>query len=164
MDALLSVKPGLLIWTLINFSIFLLLIYRFGAKPIANALKAREQKIADSIKSAEDSRIAAQELLKETQAKIDNTQHEVAEMLSKGREIADANIKKAADEAERIKKNKLNEAMDEIERSKQAAISELRNEVAGLVVSATEKILEEKLDKDKDYKLIDSYIQKLPNN
>ncbi len=164
MDALLSVKPGLLIWTLINFSIFLLLIYRFGAKPIAKALKAREQKISDSIKSAEDSRIAAQELLKETQAKIDNAQQEVAEMLSKGRELADANIKKAADEAERIKKNKLNEAMDEIERSKQAAISELRNEVAGLVVSATEKILEEKLDKDKDYKLIDSYIQKLPNN
>ncbi len=164
MDALLSVKPGLLIWTLINFSIFLLLIYRFGAKPIAKALKAREQKIADSIKSAEDSRIAAQELLKETQAKIDNAQQEVADMLSKGRELADANIKKAADEADRIKKNKLNEAMDEIERSKQAAISELRNEVAGLVVSATEKILEEKLDKDKDYKLIDSYIQKLPNN
>ena len=46
----------------------------------------------------------------------------------------------------------------EIEISKENAINELRSEVADLVIVATEKILDEKIDKNKDSKLIESAI------
>ena len=54
MDSLLSIKPGLVFWSLVNFLIFLFLLLKFGAKPIANALKAREEKINGEIAAAEE--------------------------------------------------------------------------------------------------------------
>ncbi len=164
MDALLNIKPGLVIWSLINFSIFLFILIKFGAKPIITALKNRENKINDAIASAEEANKKAEALLAQSQEKFDAAQNEVASIISKGREYAEDQIKKALDEAERVKNQKIEEATREIARSKETAIRELRAEVANLVVSATEKIIEDKLDKEKDYKLIESFIEKLPKN
>jgi len=164
MDALLDIKPGLVFWSLVNFSIFLFLLIKFGAKPIANALKAREDKINNAISQAEAANNRAEELLKQSQEKLDTAQAEVNDILNRGREQADLQIRRAAEETEKVKRTKIDEAAKEIQRNKDAAIQELRIEVASLVVSATEKILDEKLDKDKDYKLISNYIDKLPKN
>lgn len=164
MDALLSIKPGLIIWSLVNFLIFFFLLAKFGAKPIANALKAREDKINGAIAAAEQANKRAEQILTQSQEKLDAAQNEVAVILTKGREQADIQIRKASEEADKVKREKIDEAAREIERSKDAAIKQLRNEVASLVVIATEKILDEKLDKDRDYKLIDKYIEHLPKN
>lgn len=164
MDSLLSVNPGLLIWTMINFGIFLFLMIKFGGKAMTAGLKAREDRIRDQIEGAEAANAKAVELLKESQAKIDSAQGEVAAILTKGKEQAEAQIRKASEEADKVKKEKLADTLREIERSKEAALKELRTEVAGLVVDATEKILGEKLDGDKDVKMINSYIEKLPKN
>ncbi len=164
MDALLDIKPGLVFWSLVNFSIFLFLLIKFGAKPIANALKAREDKINNAIAQAEEANKRAEELLKQSQEKLDTAQAEVNDILNRGREQAELQVRRAAEEAEKVRRAKIDEAAKEIQRNKDAAIQELRKEVASLVVSATEKILDEKLDKEKDYKLISNYIDKLPKN
>jgi F-type H+-transporting ATPase subunit b len=164
MDAVLNVEPGLLIWTLINFGLFLILLIAFGTKPIMKGLKAREESIQSNIDGAHKANEDAKVLLDESQDKLNNAQVEMAEIIKKGREQAEAIISKATDEADKIKRQKVEDATKEIERSKVDAIKELRREVAGLVVSATEKILDETLDKDKHYKLVESYIEKLPKN
>ncbi|MDQ1265522.1 MAG: F-type H+-transporting ATPase subunit b [Bacteroidota bacterium] len=164
MDSLMNVSPGAIIWTLINFSIFLFLLIKFGAKPIASGLKAREDRINTAIKNAEDANLKAAELLRESQAKLDQTQQEINSMFTKNKEQAESLVRKAAEEAEKVKHLKIQEAVREIERSKDTAIFELRKEVAGLVILATEKLLDEKLDREKHHKLIESYIEKLPNN
>lgn len=164
MDALLSIKPGLLIWSLVNFLIFLFLLIKFGGKGIVNALNKREETINNQYAEASKANEKAMEILKESQAKIDQAQQEVAQIITKGREQAENQVRRAAEEADHVKREKIEEAAREIERSKDAAIKELRNEVASLVVSAAEKMLEEKLDKDKDYKLIENYLEKLPKN
>lgn len=164
MDSLLSVKPGLVFWTWVNFAIFLFLALKFGLGAILKGMKNREDLIKNNIESAEKANNDAKLLLEEAESKINNAQKEMADIIAKGREQADIHIAKATEEADRVKKQKLDEAMKQIEISKQAAIKELRNEMAGLVVNATEKLLEEKLDKDKDSKLVESYIQKLSNN
>jgi F-type H+-transporting ATPase subunit b len=164
MDNLLNVDPGLMFWTIINFLILLVLLLKLGVKPITNSLRARESRINDAIDSAEKTNSEAQKLLKESQEKLDNAQREMGEIIQKGREQAEAQIRKASEEADQVKRDKVEEAKREIERSKEAAIKDLRTEVAGLVVEATEKLLEEKLDKDKHIKLIESYIDKIPKN
>ncbi|MFP4369021.1 MAG: F0F1 ATP synthase subunit B [Candidatus Kapaibacterium sp.] len=164
MDSLLNIKPGLLIWTIINFLIFLFILIKFGGKAIINGLKAREDKINRAIESAEKANEEAQKLLKESRSKLDSAREEMAAIVNKGREQAEAQVRKAAEEADKVKRQKLDEAVKEIENSKQAALKELRSEVAGLVIEATEKILDEKLDKDKHTKLIESYLDKVPKN
>ena len=164
MDKLMNVDPGLMIWTLITFLSFLALLIKFGTKPIMNGLKAREERIRLEIENAEKNNAQAQKLMKETEDKLYNAQKEMAEIVNKGKLQSEEIIRKATEEADRIKKQKTDDAVREIERSKETAIKELRTEVAGLVIQATEKLLDETLDREKHLKLIETYIQKLPNN
>jgi F-type H+-transporting ATPase subunit b len=164
MESIMNVDPGLIIWTLVNFGIFLFILLKLGTKPILNSLNMRESAIKESIESAEKARADARALLKESEDKLSNAQREMNEIISKGREQAEKILQKATEEAEAVKRQKVEDASREIDRSKEIAIKQLRNEVADLVVMATEKILDETLDKEKHFKMIEKYIDKLPNN
>ncbi len=164
MESIMNIDPGLIVWTLVNFGIFLTLILLLGTKPILNGLNARENKIKESIEAAENAKTEAQKLFQETEKKLSQAQKEMNEIIAKGREQAEKIITKASDEAEAIRRQKVEDAKFEIEKSKENAIKQLRTEVADLVVLATGKILDETLDKDKHYKMIEQYIDMLPNN
>ncbi len=164
MDSLLSVDPGAIIWTIVNFLIFLLIVSKLGSKAITKALKDRETKITQDIEDAEKTNQEAKKYLDDAHKKIESAQKEMGEIVAKGRQQAEKIIQDASDEANQIKKKKLDEAVGEIDRQKEIAIKELRSEVADLVVQAAEKILEEKLDKEKHYKMVESYIEKLEKN
>ena len=164
MESVLNVSPGLMIWTLINFFLLLLLLIKFGVKPILNGLRSREAGIRDSIDNATKANQEAQKLLLESQEKLQTAQKDMSDIIHKGRIQAEELINKASVEADRVKRQKVDEATKEIERSKESAILALRSEVAGLVVIAAEKLLGETLDKDKHTKLVESYIEKLPKN
>jgi F-type H+-transporting ATPase subunit b len=161
MDSILNIPHGLMFWTLVNFGIFLLLILKFGGKAIVTAINQREQNIQTAIDSAKEAERASRELLAQSQSQFDNAQQQINEMLSKGREQAEIQLRRSTEEAENVKKEKVQDAVREIERSKQQALIQLRTEVADLVVNATEKLLSEKLDKEKDFKLVENYIQQL---
>lgn len=164
MDSLLNVNPGLMIWTIVNFLLFLFLLVKFGAKPIANGLKSREEYIQNNIQNAEKLNQEAQRLLAETQQKLNEAQNEMNVIIQKGKQQADELIRRATEEAERIRKEKIDEATREINRSKESALLELKKEVANLVIQATEKLLKEKVDDKKDLELINQYIEKIPKN
>lgn len=164
MERIMDIEPGLMIWTIFSFLIFLAILIKFGTKPLLNGLTARENRIKDAIENAEKANAQAQKILKESEEKLSSAQLEMADIIHKGKAQAEDLIKKAADEADKIKKQKVDEAIREIDRNKETAIKQLRTEVASLVVAATEKILDESLDKDKHYKLVESYIEKLPSN
>ena len=52
-NALLSLDPGVLIWTWVTFFILLFILYKFAWKPILGGLAAREKKIRESLENAE---------------------------------------------------------------------------------------------------------------
>ena len=159
-----NVNPGLLFWSIINFSILLFILSKFAFPAMKKSLQSREEGIKNAIDEANALNEKSQKLLAESQEKLDNAQKEVSQILTTAKNLAEQNIQKANEEAEKSKHIKIEEAKREIERSKNDAISELRNEVADLVVSATEKILEIKLDKESHLKLAKEQIEKLPKN
>jgi F-type H+-transporting ATPase subunit b len=164
MEQVLDVNPGLIIWTIVNFSIFLLILLKFGYKPIKNGMAKRQQSIQDSIDQADKSNAEARQLLIETQARLDASQQEMYAIVAKGKVQSEELIKKAQLEADHLKRQKIVDAVREIDQSKELAIKELRKEVAGLVVGAAEKIIGSELDNAKHLKLIDNYIEKIPSN
>lgn len=164
MDSILNVPHGLMFWTIVNFSIFLFIVIKFGGKAIVNAINQRETDIQNSIDAAKSAEETARELMSKSQVQFDNAQSQINELLSKGREQADAQIRRASEEAENVKKAKVEEALKEIEKSKEQALQQLKTEVAELVIIATEKVINEKLDKEKDYKLVENYIHQLNKN
>jgi F-type H+-transporting ATPase subunit b len=166
MDGVLSVSPGLIIWTIVNFTIFAFILGKFAWKPLTTALTARERSIEESITRAEKASEEATRVMKENEVKMAKAQQEMSEIVRQGREEAQAKVQAALQEAEKVKEQKMNEARTEIEREKQAAMQSLRSEVANLVVMATEKILKEKLDVDQQKKIVNTFIddiQKVKN-
>ncbi len=161
MDNLINVSPGLLIWSTVIFGIVYFILSKFAFPAIAGALEEREKNINDAIANAEAQNKKSQELLAESQAKLDNTQKEIQTLLANGKAQAEKLMQAATEEANNIKNQKVEDAKKEIERSKDLAVSEIKKEVADLVIMATEKILEEKLDADKHKSLIDKYISHL---
>lgn len=164
MQDIMNVNPGLIFWSIINFSILLFILSKFAFPAMKKSLQGREEGIQKAIDEANALNEKAQILLIESQDKLNNTQKEVTSILLNAKNLAEQNIQKANEEAEKNKQHKIEAAKREIERSKNDAISELRSEVADLVVTATEKILEIKLDKVSHLKLAKEQIEKLPKN
>ncbi len=164
MENVLSISPGLIFWTLFNFSIFLFLIVKFGWKPMRESLEARTKAIQDSITSAEAANQEAQRLLKEATDKLAGAQVDMMNIIKDGRAQAEKTIAKSVEEAEKVKAQKLDETRKEMERVKEETFAALKADVATLVMQATEKVLDSKLDGDAHKKLIESSIAQVTKN
>jgi len=164
MPPFLQFSPGLVFWTLINFSIFVFIIAKFAWKPMRNGLQAREQAIADSIASAEAANREAKELMMESREKISKVHQDVMDVMREGRAQAETVLRRASEEAEAIKKQKLTEAQREIDRQRDDALQVLRTEVAALVIDATEKLIGKKLDGDDHKKIVEASVSDLSRN
>ncbi|MDR0928008.1 MAG: F0F1 ATP synthase subunit B [Ignavibacteria bacterium] len=164
MSSFLSVDPGLLIWSIINFLFFLVGLYLIGAKGFFQNIRDRESLIQNSIDTAESQQLAMQRLVEENEQKMREANARIDEAIKAAKVRADEQAQKILADAQASKERILNDAVLEIERSKKAAIKEIRLQVADVVVSATEKILEEKLDSEKDRRLVDTYINQFSMN
>lgn len=164
MPDFLKLEPGLVFWTLVNFSIFVFILAKFAWKPMKEGMAAREQAIADQIKSAESANAEAQSILREAKERINGAQAEVMNIMRDGKNQAEALIKKATDEADAVKHQKLAEAKREIDRQKDDAVATLRSEMSSLVVAATEKLLGRTMQSDDHKRLVDEYMNDLSKN
>lgn len=164
MPAFLQFDTGLVIWTLINFSIFAFIIGKFGWKPMRNAISSREQSIRDAIAGAEMANAEAARILAESKERIAGAQQEMMAIVREGKAQAEAMVRKAGDDAEAVKQQKLSESQREIERQKDEAIKQLRAEVATLVVDATEKLLGRNLQGDDHKRIVEGYVNELSKN
>ena len=164
MPSFLELSPGLVIWTLFNFSIFAFIIAKYAWKPMMQGLAAREKSIHDAIQGAEAANQEAHAILQENKERIANPQSEMMAIVREGKVQADAMLRKATEEAVAVKHQKLTEAKREIERQKDDAIKELRTEVSTLVVDATEKLLGRTMEGDDHKRIVDNYVNELSKN
>ncbi|MDX6411373.1 MAG: F-type H+-transporting ATPase subunit b, partial [Gaiellaceae bacterium] len=67
-NPLISVTPGLMIWTIVCFLITLFVLKRYAFAPIQNIIDERRKRIEESIAAAEEARNEARKLLEEHRA------------------------------------------------------------------------------------------------
>ncbi|MCI0448738.1 MAG: F0F1 ATP synthase subunit B [Chlorobi bacterium] len=163
-DTLLSVEPGLIIWTILIFILLVLILKKYAWKPLLDALDEREKGIKDSIEKAEYLKQEAEKILEENKKMLAGADEESRKILNESKQLANKMrtelISKTNDDAAKI----LMQAKAEIEREKIAALNSLKDEIADLAVKAAGKIIDENLDTDKQKKLIENFINKIPQN
>ncbi len=158
---MLRLDPGMIIWTWVTFLVLLFVLKKVAWKPLLGAVEERENRIAESLRRAEEARQEAEKLLEEQHRQLAKTQEEVQAMLKESRQMAEK-VRSEIIEKAREDANKLMErARRDIEKERQAALMNLRNQVADLVVQATSKLIQVSLDDRKHRQLIDEYIQRL---
>jgi F-type H+-transporting ATPase subunit b len=141
---------GMVFWTLLIFSLFWFLMSRFAFKPIANALKEREDDIQSSLDQAKKAREEMQHLKAKNEELLALAQEERGKILQEAKMAKDTIIaeakEKAREESHRIVVN----AKQEIENMRMAAVIDLKNQVGSIAVDIAEKILQRELKEKND--------------
>lgn len=149
----------LIIAQMVNFTIVFLVLYWFAFKPIARVMAERTAKIEKGLLDA-----------KKVEEKLSETQEEFNKAMASAKKQANDILEKAAVEADARKQEMIARAKEEIgaiinqekqkmQAEKAATLKEIKKEVADLVISAVEKVLDEKIDEKKDKEIIKKMIK-----
>ena len=140
--------PGLFFWSTVIFLIFWFLIGKFAFKPIANALKDRENSIQDSLDQAKMAQEKMQQLNSENEKLLKKAREERGVILAEAKEMHTKILNEAKDQA-KVEANKIvSKAKAEIETEKEAAFADLKNKVGSMALVIAEKVLEKNLASD----------------
>jgi F-type H+-transporting ATPase subunit b len=160
-NALISVTPGLMIWTIVCFLITLYVLKRFAFGPIQKIIETRRQQIATSLEEAERARNEARELLEEHRKLRADARGEAEEILAEARRVAEAQRERVREETEADRQRRLEDTRRQIEAETQRALEQIREEVADLALTAATKVTRKSLDTEDQRRLIDEAIGEL---
>ena len=158
---LISVVPGLMIWTLVAFAITFLVLKKFAFGPIQKTIDQRRDRIANAVEEADRARSEARELLEQHRALIAQAKTESGEILAEARKVADAQLARAKLEVEEERQRRLEETRRQIDAETARAIDQIRAEVADLTIEATEAVVGKVLDSADQRRLIDEAVEGL---
>ncbi len=144
------IKPdfGLLFWTTIIFAIFWFVIGKFAFRPIANALKKRENDIQSALDEAKKAREAMAQLNAQNEELLAEAREERSKILREAKEAKNTIVNEAKVEAKEIARKIVVDAKLEIENQKKAAMMEVKNEVGMMALNIAEKVLKKELKGD----------------
>ena len=142
--------PGLLIWTSLIFLLFWVLIGKFAFKPIANALRTREDSIRDALASADNARSEMENLQSKNEELIDMAREERSKILKEAKDAKDQIVSEAKVKAKEEAALVISNAMNEIEAQKKSAIEEVKNSVGNIALEIAEKVIQKELKGDKE--------------
>jgi F-type H+-transporting ATPase subunit b len=149
------------LWRTLNFAALVVILVKFGAKPIANMLKGRQLAIKEQFETLEDRKAEAEKSYQAYEAKLAQIDQEVKQIMENA--IAQGVVEKDRIIAE------ANRAADDIKRQAEMAVQheiaaiklQLREEVANQAVMMAEELIKKNLQKDDQVKLIEDYLEKV---
>jgi F-type H+-transporting ATPase subunit b len=157
-NALISVTPGLMIWTIVCFLIALFVLKRYAFGPIQKAIDDRRDRIRESIEEADRAREEARNLLEEHRKLIGKAKSDAEEILAEARRTSDAQRERVREETEADRQRRLEDTRRQIEAETQRALDQIRTEVGELTLVATAKVTGKVLDRDDHRRLIEDAI------
>jgi len=163
-SAILSFNSGFAIWVIITLVLFLAVMGKYVVPVIMKALSEREERIKESLESAEKALAKADEIAKDNKKALREAELKAKKIRDKAVEDAEIirseRIEKAQEEADQL----IAQAKQTIEQEKKKALNELRDEVSALAIKASSIILDSELDSKKNKKLVDNFIEEISTN
>jgi len=147
---------GTIFWTLLVFSITLYILARFAWKPMLNALKQRDNSIAQALQAAETAKREVRQLQTESEKIMASARAERDKLLQETREFKESLLNEAREQAKKEGRKLIEDARDAIKNERTAALQDIKKQVSELSVAISEKILLHELsDPDKQKELIE---------
>ena len=153
------IETSLILAQFVNFAIVLLVLWKFAYKPILKTLNDRTKKIEKGVKDAETASKKLSEMTEKEKEVLVNARKEAQEIIKKSENEAKKNADDIMAQAKEQNEKMIADTKKMIDQEKDKMISEVKSEIAGLIVSATEKMIHEKLDEKKDKELIEEVIK-----
>ena len=160
-NSLITVIPGLMIWTLVCFVIAYLVLRRYAFGPIQKMIDERRDRIHRSIEQAEQSRDEAAKLLEEHRAMLVQARKQAEDILEDARKVAESQRERLRGELESDRVRRLAETERQITSETQRALDQIKNEIAELALITTAKVTGKVLTAEDHRRLIDSAVEEL---
>jgi F-type H+-transporting ATPase subunit b len=157
-NPLISVTPGLMIWTIVCFLIALWVLKRYAFGPIQKLIDDRQQSIRNSIEAADEAREQAERLLEDHRKLIGEARSQAESILAEARRTRESMETRMREETEAERQRRLEETRKEIAAETARALEQIRSEVAELTVEATSRVVGRTLDEKRDQELIEEAI------
>ncbi len=160
-DSLSPAKLKDLGFRVMNFAVLLIILVKFGAKPIADGLNGRRQQIKDEIEELEAKKAKAAQDYKDFTAKLESVEKDVDSIVEKA--VAQAEIEKtrileaAEKSAEDIKRSATQAVANEVTAAKRA----LKVEATEAAALMAEELIIKNLTADDQVKIIEDYLDKV---
>ena len=153
-NPLISVTPGLMIWTIVCFLITLYVLKRFAFGPIQKMIDERREQIRQSIEAADAARDESRKLLEEHKQLIAQARGEAEAILGEARRTRESMEHRMREETEAERQRRLEETRKEIAAETARALEQIRSEVAELTLEAASRVVGRTLDAERDRELI----------
>jgi F-type H+-transporting ATPase subunit b len=151
-------------WRILNFAIFIFLLYKFAGPKAAALFGGRRTQIKKDLEDLETRKAEAEKRLKDVESGIRNLEQEkaaiLAEAKTQGEAIKAAIIEKAQKDAQAMQA----QAVTSAENEARAAFDRVRAEIADQVIEQATKIVREKLNEKDHERLVDEYLTKVVLN
>ena len=150
-----------LIWGSLSFVVLFFLLSRFAFPAIRKSMDGRAERIRSSLDEAEQTKVEAQSILSEYQAKLADAKNESARIIEEARQAADQLRQDLKRQAEAEVSASKQRAQEEIDAAVARATADLRVSVRELTLDLAEKVVERNLDRDTNLALIDQFIDEV---
>lgn len=162
---LLTPNPGLLIWSLLSFTILVAILGKFAWRPILQALKLREETIDFQLKEAEKARVEVVNLEKVKRQMMEEAKADRDKMLKEAKALRDSVVEEAKTIARQEAEKIATTAKQQIEIERIAAIEDLRKQVAVLSIEMAGMLLKKELENpEQQQKLVEQYLKEVNFN
>ena len=160
---MLTIEPGLLIWTIITFVILLAVLGKLAWKPLLGVLEQRETTIRESFEKAEQARLEAEQLMAQNQQILAEANRQANRILAQaqeeGQRLRDSLAEQARQDSLRLRE----ETRQELARERQLAVQDLKRIASDLAFSATERLLSTVVSGDDHRRLVDEFLDRFPD-
>jgi F-type H+-transporting ATPase subunit b len=155
-------EPPPFLAAVLNFGLLAFILYRFGKKPVAEALVKRKQAIMGEIDNAEKLEEDSRRRLEEYKRKLALLDETLAELKAEYAAQAEAEKKALLTELEERRARMRRDAEFRIEQELKAARAELLQEAVRGAVAAAERILQKEATEQDLERLAEDYLHAIP--
>lgn len=149
------------LWTLIWFTVLLLVLWRFAWKPILAGLRSREEHIERQIAEAEKRRREAEQVLQDYRAQLADAERQGHEIITRRMQEAEEKAREIQTQTQKeIERIRLRMEAD-IERERAEAERQLWEQAAVIVRKLGREVFGKVLDEGDNQKLIQEAIERL---
>jgi F-type H+-transporting ATPase subunit b len=150
-----------LFWGAVAFFILLFLMYRTVWPQVNKAYQERRANIEGKLEQAEKDRAEAEKLLERYRERLAAAEDETQRILEEARANAERVRKELLAKADADAERQLERARQAIRSERDQAIRQLRGEVGTLAVELATRVVGDSLDRDRQLRLVDQYIDQL---
>lgn len=160
-NPLLTLDPGVAIWSIVVFGVLLGILTRFVWRPLMAGIDAREIKLRNAVEQAEQARLSNERNQQMRQKVMEDAKQQASDIVAQARITGEALARNIEQEAQKERMAILAAAEERVESLYSAAQQELKKETIQTTIQLTQQLLLKEIDIKNSELIVDEMLQNL---